>query len=187
MCVFLTRGSCVWGGGQSPQVLTDPPMHQSSREDPDESPPHGHDRAEAFRARGTEWSSPAWQSADRKRLSGLGRSEEGGSLKSSAVELLVVVRGDQRPERGTPRSSQSCLPSQGKPASSTDLQSLCTCRGSEEGGEFRRCLCPFRAGDTGRGKRNAGTDRADCMEHRQHSAGPQGLCSEKESAIQADS
>lgn len=152
-------------------------MRCSSLEDAGNSSPHGY----------TEWSSPARHSADQKRLSGLSMSEKGGPLKSSAAGPLVAMRGDQRPKRGMPESGRSCIPSQGKPASSPALQSLCTCCGSEEGGEFQRCLCPFRAGDTSRRKRNAGTDQADCAEHGRHSPGPRGLYSEKERAIQADS
>lgn len=76
-------------------------MYFSSQDDPEESSPHGHDRAEPLRARGTEWSSPTRQSADWKRLPGLSMSEERGPLP--CCRTPVLVKGNQRPERSTPR------------------------------------------------------------------------------------
>lgn len=65
---------------------------------------------------------------------------------------------DQKGAQTQPVGGWSCFPSQGKLTDAA--QSLRTCCGSESGEAFQRCLCPLCAGDTGRKKWNAGTDRA---------------------------
>lgn len=107
-------------------------------------------------------------------------TEEGGPHMSppAASWLKQKETRDQRWAQTQPMVGWSCFPSQGKLTEAA--QSLRTCCGSESGEAFQRCLCPLCAGDTGRKKWNAGTERADCMEHRQHSAGPHSLYSEKE-------